>query len=366
MVVLPARGDNHGMEQPISFVADRHGRSIAYALTGQGRPLICDTGLVSHLDVQWGFPPYRRFFQTLALSHQVIRYDPPGIGLGDPAGHVLEFEDDVAVFEDLVDGLGLATFDAFGASQAGPVMIAYAARHPERVGRLIVFGTYADGSALCPDDLKDAFVQLVRANWGIASRTMADIWVSGADESVRAWFSDMVRASASAEAGARRFAECYRTDVRDLLPTVRTPTLVLHRQDDRCIRFELGREVAAGITAARFVPLQGAAHLFYVGDVDSVLVPIMDFLGDPRRPPKGELALSARERQVAVLIRNGLSNLEIAAWLGVAQRTAEAHAEHIRTKLGFRSRSQIAAWAAQNLAGDIPPAADSGLGRRTR
>lgn len=114
--------------------------------------------------MQWGFPPYRRFFEALALSHQVIRYDPPGIGLGDPSGRVVEFGNDVEVLEDLVNGLGMKTFDLFGASQAGPAMVAYAARHPERVGKLIVFGGYANGPALCPDDLKEAFVQLIRAN----------------------------------------------------------------------------------------------------------------------------------------------------------------------------------------------------------
>ena len=128
------------MQQSIGFVQDRHGKAIAYGVTGRGRPLVCDTGFVSHLELQWAYPPYRRFFEALSRVRRVIRFDLPGIGLGDPAGEVVDLDDDVAVLEDLVDRLELAEFDLFGASQAGAVMVAYAARHPERVGRLAVFG----------------------------------------------------------------------------------------------------------------------------------------------------------------------------------------------------------------------------------
>jgi pimeloyl-ACP methyl ester carboxylesterase len=103
---------------------DRHGKLIAYEVLGRGRPLVCDTGFVSHLDRQWDYPPYRRFFEALARGHRVIRFDLPGIGLGDPTGNVVEFDDDVAVLEDLIDGLKLESVDLFGASQAAAVMVA--------------------------------------------------------------------------------------------------------------------------------------------------------------------------------------------------------------------------------------------------
>jgi pimeloyl-ACP methyl ester carboxylesterase len=151
-------------------LAERHGKLIAYESHGTGRPLVCDTGFVSHLDLQWDYPPYRRFFEALARRHRVIRFDLPGIGLGDPTGNVIELDDDVAVLEDLVDGLGLDSVDLFGASQAAAVMVAYAARHPTRVGKLVLYGGYANGAELSERELQTSLLQLIRAHWGLASR----------------------------------------------------------------------------------------------------------------------------------------------------------------------------------------------------
>ena len=346
------------MQQAIGFLADRNRRSIAYAVTGRGRPLVADTGFVSHLELQWGYPPYRRFFEALSRHRKVIRFDLPGIGLGDPAGEVVTLDDDVHVLEDLVDGLGLENADFFGASQAAAVMVAYAARHPERVGRLILYGGYAHGPSLSPPELQESFLALIRAHWGLASRTLADVFVSGGDEIAQETFARVLKGAATPEAGVRRMTECFRTDVRAEVGGVAAPALVLHRRGDRNVRFDHGVALAAAIPGARFVPLEGASHVWYVGDLDSVLRPVLDFLEPGRRPHTGGGGeLSARERQVAALISHGLTNTEIAERLGVAQRTAEAHAEHIRNKLGFRSRSQIASWAATNLAEEVgsPP-----------
>lgn len=327
--------------------------SIAYAELGRGRPLVCDTGFVSHLEAQWDYAPYRRFFEALAQSRQVVRYDIPGLGLADPAGAVVDFEDDVAVLEDLVDGLRLESFDLFGASQAAAVMVAYAARHPDRVGKLVVFGGYAWGARLSPPEMQEALLRLVQAHWGVASKTLADIFLRGGDEAAQAAWARVTRLAATPEAAVRRLAECFRTDVRGELGRVTAPTLALHRRGDVNVRFENGRELASGISGARFVPLEGQSHIWYVGDVDSVLAPTLEFLGEKRRPPRAGAELSPRERQVAALIAQGLSNGELAARLGISERTAEAHAEHIRNKLGFRSRAQIAAWAVDNLAEEM-------------
>ena len=341
------------MQQAIGFLPDRRGKTIAYAVTGRGQPLVADTGFVSHLELQWAYPPYRRFFEALSQDRRVIRFDLPGIGLGDPSGEVVTLEDDVAVLEDLVDGLGIERADFFGASQAAAVMVAYAARHPERVQRLVLYGGYAHGPSLSTPEVQQSFMALIRAHWGLASRTLADVFVSGGDEAAQDAFARVLKASATPEAGERRMLECFRTDVRAELERVEAPTLVLHRQQDRNVRFEHGRALAAGIRKARFVPLEGRSHIWYVGDLDSVLAPVLEFLEVRRRPARPAAELSPRERQVAALISHGLSNGEVAGRLGISERTAEAHAEHIRNKLGFRSRAQIATWAASNLAEEI-------------
>ena len=341
------------MQQSIGFVSDRRGRSIAYATTGRGRPLVADTGFVSHLELQWAYPPYRRFFEELSRHRRAVRFDLPGIVLGDPQGQVVTLEDDLQVLEDLVQGLQIEDADFFGASQAAAVMVAYAARHPERVGRLVLYGGYAHGAELSSPEIQESFLALIRAHWGLASRTLADVFVTGGDEAAQDAFARVLKASATPEAGERRMLECFRTDVRADLSRVQAPTLVLHRQGDRNVRFEHGRALAAGIRGARFVPLEGRSHIWYVGDADSVLDPVLEFLGEKRRPASGGPDLSRREREVAALISHGFSNGEIGARLGISERTAEAHAEHIRNKLGFRSRAQIASWAATNLAEEI-------------
>ena len=331
----------------MNALPDRNGKLIAYAISGAGRPLVCDTGFVSHLDMQWEYPAYRRFFEALARRHRVIRFDLPGIGLGDPTGNVVEFDDDVAVLEDLIDGLGLDSVDLFGASQAAAVMVAYAARHPDRVGRLVLYGGYANGAELSEPKLQASLLQLIRAHWGLASSTLADVFIAGGDDEARRQFAATTRAAATPEAAVRRMEECFRTDVRPLLANVTAPTLVLHRRDDRNVRVELGRELAAGIKDAKFVELEGRSHVWYVGDMESVLNPILAFFGDRLRLRSN--VLSARERAVAQLVADGRTNAQIAKRLGVAERTAEAHVEHIRDKLGFTSRAQIAAWAVQHL-----------------
>ena len=331
----------------MNTIADRHGKLIAYTVHGTGRPLVCDTGFVSHLDIQWDYAPYRRFFEALARKHRVIRFDLPGIGLGDPTGNVVEFDDDVAVLEDLIDGLGLDVVDLFGASQAAAVMVAYAARRPERVGKLVLYGGYANGAELSEPELQASLLQLIRAHWGLASSTLADVFIAGGDDEARRVFAASTRAAATPEAAVRRMDECFRTDVRALLGKVAAPTLVLHRRDDRNVRVDLGRDLAAGINGAKFVELEGRSHVWYVGDMESVLNPILAFFGDRHRLRSS--GLSVRERSVAELVAAGRTNAQIARQLGIAERTAEAHVEHIRDKLGFTSRAQIAAWAVQHL-----------------
>lgn len=342
------------MDQEIGFVRDRHGRSIAWAATGEGPILVADTGFVSHLELQWDYPPYRHFFESLSRERRVIRFDLPGIGLGDPAGEVVTLDDDVAVLEDLVDALGIEQADFFGASQGAAVMAAYAARHHDRVRRLVLYGGYAHGAALSPPELQEAFLTLAGAHWGLASRTLADIFIHGGDQAAQAAFARIVGAAAGQDAAVRRLRECFRTDIRDELARITAPALVLHRREDRNVAFEHGRVLAASIADARLVPLGGRSHVWYVGDVDAILIPVLDFLGTRRGHRAGGAPLSRRERQVATLVRAGLTNGEIGTRLGITERTAESHLEHIRNKLGFGSRSQVAAWAAVNLAEELP------------
>lgn len=335
------------MRQSISFLLDRKRRSVAYSTVGHGRPLIvCETGFVTHLEALWSIPANRHFLESLAAANRVIRFDIPGVGLGDPSSSIDSFDERVEIFEDVVDGLGFPKVDFFATSQAGPAAMAYAARHPDRVRRLVLFGTFADGTTR-PPDVVEALRRLCLVEWGLASGTLADIWVPDGNEEGRRTWAKLMRSATTGEKGASLFAEAFTTNVTALLPRIQAPTLVLHRRDDRAVRFERAVEIASGIPNARLVSLEGSSHLLYVGDVDAVLAPTVQFLADEE--PVVDGLLTERELEVSTLVAQGLTNAEIAVRLYVSPRTVEAHLEHVRDKLGMRSRAQIAAWVTQRL-----------------
>jgi DNA-binding CsgD family transcriptional regulator len=144
---------------------------------------------------------------------------------------------------------------------------------------------------------------------------------------------------------ARLLDVYYNTDIRDLLPAVQAPALVLHREADRGTPFELGREVAALIPGATLIPLPGSSHLFYHGDWLAVAEAVLDFLAERAgEQPR----LTQRELQVAELVAEGLTNQAIASRLSIAPRTAETHVENIRRKLQVNSRAQIATWVTRH------------------
>ena len=185
---------------------------------------------------------------------------------------------------------------------------------------------------------------LIRAYWGLGSDLLADIYVPDADSATRSAYARYQRESASPETAAALLALAYSVDLEHVLPTVPTPALVLHRDGDRAVPVEQGRALAAGLPSARFVELQGRSHLPAVGDTTAVVRPIRRFLGLSALRGESAVQLTTRQTEVAALVSGGLSNREIAARLGVTERSAESHVERIRLRLGFRSRAQIAAW----------------------
>ena len=269
------------MKQQIRFCTSRDGVRIAYAILGDGPPLVRPPGWVSHLELQWEQPAIRSFNERLARHHTLVSYDKRGTGLSDRNRTDLSVEADLRDLETVIDHLSLKRLALFGASLAGATAVAYAAKHPRRVTHLILSGAYARGDAIATDEIKDSMLSFIGANWGLGSRALADIFVPGADAAIHRWFVRFQRESATAEMAAQLLALSYQIDVADLLPTLRVPTLVMHRQRDRAIPFQLGRDMAALIPNARFVPLEGDTHLPEFGDADSVLRHIAKFLGDP-------------------------------------------------------------------------------------
>jgi pimeloyl-ACP methyl ester carboxylesterase/DNA-binding CsgD family transcriptional regulator len=318
---------------------------VAYSTAGAGPALLCDSGWITHLRGQLELFSFGSFVERLAERFTVIRYDKPGCGLSDRDGIDLSFDGQVAAALAVADAVGARRFRLFGASQGGQIATALAARYPDRVEALVLYGMCASGRDLAPAEVRNSIVALVRAHWGLGLKALAGAFVTDPTAEDMEAFARFQRASASADVAAGLLEVYYDTDIRALLPEVRARTAVLHREGDRGTRFELGREVAALIPGATLIPLQGSSHLFYHGDWPAVLNATLGFLSGPASP---EQRLTGRELEVAGLVAEGLTNQAIARRLSVAPRTAEAHVENIRRKLQVRSRAQIAAWVTEH------------------
>jgi pimeloyl-ACP methyl ester carboxylesterase/DNA-binding CsgD family transcriptional regulator len=318
---------------------------VAYSTSGGGPALLLDSGWITDLRAQLELLSFGAFVERLAERFTVIRYDKPGCGLSDRDGIDLSFDGQVAAALAVADAVGAGRLRLFGASQGGQLATAIAAGHPDRVEALALYGVCASGRDLAPAEVRKSIVALVRANWGLGLKALAGTFITDPTAEDLAGFTRFQRASASAEVAARLLEVYYETDVRALLPQIRTRTAVLHREADRGTRFELGREVATLIPGATLIPLPGSSHLFYHGEWPTVADTVIDFLAE--RAGTGP-RLTDRELQVAELVAEGLTNQAIARRLSVAPRTAEAHVENIRRKLQVRSRAQIAAWVTRH------------------
>jgi len=318
---------------------------VAYSTSGAGPALLCDTGWITHLRGQLELYSFGDFVERLAERFTVIRYDKPGCGLSDRDGIDLSFDGQVAAALAVADTVGADRFRLFGASQGGQLAATIAARYPERVEALVVYGTCASGSDLAPAEVSNSIVALVRAHWGLGLKAIAGAFITDPSAEEVEALTRFQRVSASAEVAAQLLEVYYHTDIRALLPAIRARTAVLHRESDKGTRFELGREVAALIPGATLIPLPGSSHLFYHGDSAAVLDATLGFLSELASPgPR----LTRRELEVAELVAGGLTNQSIARRLSIAPRTAEAHVENIRRKLQVHSRAQIAAWVTEH------------------
>ncbi|MGB8707377.1 MAG: alpha/beta fold hydrolase [Dehalococcoidia bacterium] len=269
------------MEQQIRFCITTDGLRLAYSTVGQGLPLVAPPGWISHQELGWQDPVFRRFGERLARHHTLVGYDRPGTGLSDRNRTDFSLDSDLRDLETVIDHLKLKRPALLGISWGGPVAVAYTARHPRRVSHLILYGTFARGAAITTEEVKTSLISLVRAHWGFGSKTLADIFMPGADAAGSELFAKFQRECATPEIAAKILELVYKTDVVHLLPSLRVPTLVLHRQRERTMPFRVGRELASLIPNAHFVPLEGRDHLPWLGDSDSVLRAIAEFLGDP-------------------------------------------------------------------------------------
>jgi class 3 adenylate cyclase/pimeloyl-ACP methyl ester carboxylesterase len=257
--------------QDIKYCRSRDGVRLAYSLAGSGPPLLKSANWINHLELDWELPLYRHMLMGLTKSHTLIRYDARGNGLSDWDSSELSIDAWVNDLEAVVAAADLDRFPLFGFSQGCAVSIAYAVRNPHHVSRLILFGGFATGRynrpSTTPADLERfrAVATLLRFGWNSEDPTFRQMMTSqlmptATKEQAQA-FNEMQRKSLSAQNAARHYEAVCGFDIRDLLPQVAVPTLVLHIRDDLMVPIDESRRLAAGIPGAKFVSLPGKNHI---------------------------------------------------------------------------------------------------------
>jgi pimeloyl-ACP methyl ester carboxylesterase/DNA-binding winged helix-turn-helix (wHTH) protein len=258
------------LEQRIGFCTASDGVRIAYATSGKGPPLVKPANWLTHVEFDWDSPVWQHWLQELSSNHTLVRYDERGSGLSDRDAVDLSFDAWVRDLQTVVDALGLERFPLFGLSQGCAVAIAYAARHPERVSRLVLYGGYVKGAvarARTPEELQEATMLMrnLPLGWGRDNPAFrlffaAKFIPEGTAEQLR-WFSDLQRITTSPEIAVRLRSTAAEIDVTNLAPLVRAPAIVLHATGDGAVPFDQGRSLAALIPGARFVPLESRNHI---------------------------------------------------------------------------------------------------------
>lgn len=286
------------LEQQIQYCTTPDGVRLAFAVTGEGTPFVRVSQWMSHLDHEIQSPVRRTFIIALTQRHKLVRYDARGNGLSQREVAEISFERWVSDLETIVDATGIERFALFGASQGAGIAIQYAVRHPERVTHLIINGGFARGNLFREDPEKEAKLlelsrTLVREGWGSSQETYRQWFTSqfipGATAEEFHWFNELQRVSATPDIAERYLVEAAKINVAELLPKVKTPTLVIHSKGDVRVPFALGQEIAAHIPNAKLVPLDSINHMLLPSDPAGRVFfqALTSFLGDP--PLKGAL-----------------------------------------------------------------------------
>ena len=342
------------LKQSIRFCTSPDGVRTAWATLGRGPPLVRVSHFLTHLEYDLESPVWRPWLARLSRRRTLVRYDGRGCGLSDRTDSEVSLEAWIGELEAVVEASGLDRFPLFGCSQGAAVAVAYAARHPGRVSSMVLLGGYARGAMRrdpTPEQEREAklLIDLVEVGWGRDNPAFRQVFTSmyipeGSPEQVH-WFNELERRSASPAQAARTIAAFGTIDVTDLAAQVACPVLVMHARGDARVPFEEGRRLAGSIPGARFLPLDSRNHVLLEREpAFAQCFDEIDAFLDANDPAPRRAApfptLTEGERKLVDLLARGLDNLQIAAHLGIAEKTVRNKVSVVFDKLDVATRAQ--------------------------
>lgn len=327
------------MRPPIRFVTTSDGVRIAYAVHGHGPPMVFVRGWVSHLDVAWDTPDSRAYLEALGGCFTLVRYDMRGNGLSQRKVDALDMASFSLDLEAVMDELRLNDVVLYGQSYGGPIAISYAASHPDRVARLILDGTFASGERLASPERWESFLSMLHnlpdAGYVVLSHLT----------SPDAPYRPALEQAITPDVAVHLYSLAPHIDVSDAARTIRTPTLVMHRQRSQAISSALGRELASLLPNGQFAMLPGASHNPWEGDAVSVLDTLGNFLGVQFKYEPAGVATARDEsrRSMTILFTDIEASTEMTQRLGddAAQEMLRAHNSIVRRSLRAHHGTEV-------------------------
>jgi len=267
---------------------------IAYQVVGEGPfDLVFVPGFISNLDVAWEEPYRARVWTRLAAFARLIMFDKRGTGLSDRAVGVPTLEERMDDVRAVMDAVGSQRAALFGISEGGAMSVLFAATYPERTRALVLYGTYGHfRSWVVPPDRIEAALDRMEKNWGTGESLGLFAPSVASDETFKLSWARFERLGASPSAVVALMRMNSEIDVRPILPSIRVPTFIIHRQGDVRVNIEAGRFMARQIPNARYLELPGSDHLLWTGETERVLDEVEEFLTGSRSAIESDRVLA--------------------------------------------------------------------------
>ncbi len=346
----------------LSYARSRDGVSLAFAVTGQGQPLVLVPWVpFSNLQMEYRNPVMRQVYEQLATRVTLVQYDGRGTGHSQRDVVDLSLEAVLADLEAVVDQAGLGQFSLLGQYSSCAHALAYAARHPERVRRMVLFGGSARTWDVMSANQTQALLSLIEKDWSVFADTAAHQWMGWAAGEAGRATAEGVRQAVTPQVARETLRAASATDVTAEIARVQAPTIVVHRRDAPQVPIEVSRSLANSLPHGRLVILDGERPHLFLEDSDRVVRMLLAFFSDGLEPggasqgsaepagshrgrPSGS-ELSGREREVLRLLAGGESNTQIAGRLRLSPHTVERHITNIYRKINARGRADATAYA---------------------